>query len=166
MIDQSVQLMYQAMQKNPAVCAHMVGSSEIHNLVGDVYVYPFLQGSLLVADVEGIPYSGFYGFHIHDHGPCIVGEGYTGFFDVGGHFTKVENQPHPYHAGDLPVLMSYYGHAFMVVYTDRFKPEEILGKAIVIHEGPDDYRSQPGGNSGQQIGCGTFVSCSSPQNGG
>ena len=160
MINQSIQQMYQAMQKTPVACAHIIGSSEINNLIGDVYVYPFMEGSLLVADVEGIPYSGFYGFHIHQHGPCIVGEGYAGFYDVGGHFTKMENQPHPYHAGDLPVLMADYGHAYMVVYTDRITPEEILGKAIIIHERADDYRSQPTGDAGQHIGCGTFYSCS------
>jgi len=159
MINQSIQLMYQTMQRPPVACAHISGSSEIHSLIGDVYVYPFLEGSLLVADVEGIPFSGFYGFHIHQHGPCIAGEGYTGFHDVGGHYTTTENAPHPYHAGDLPVLMAYYGHAFMIVYTDRFKPDEILGRAMIIHEWPDDFRTQPTGDSGQPIGCGTFYPC-------
>lgn len=159
MISQSIQLMYQTMLKPPVACAHIIGSSEIHNLSGDVYVYPYLDGSLLVADVEGIPFSGFYGFHIHQHGPCIPGEGYTGFYDVGGHYTTVQNAPHPYHAGDLPVLMAFYGHAYMIVYTDRFKPEDVLGRAMIIHEWPDDYRTQPTGDSGQPIGCGTFYPC-------
>ena len=160
MLDQSIQKMYETMHQMPVACAHIEGSSEIHNLTGDIYVYPFLEGSLLVIDVEGIPFSGFYGFHIHQHGPCIVGNnGYTGFEDVGGHFTTVENAPHPYHAGDLPVLMAYYGHAYMVVYSDRFSPEEIIGRAIIIHEWPDDYRTQPTGDSGQHIGCGTFFPC-------
>jgi Cu/Zn superoxide dismutase len=159
MIDQSIELMYQTMQKPPLVCAHITGSSEIHNMVGDVYLYPFLDGSLLVVDVQGIPFSGFYAFHIHQHGPCIAGEGYTGFHEVGGHYSTTENTPHPYHAGDLPVLMADYGHAFMIVYTDRFKPSDVLGRAMIIHEWPDDYRSQPGGDSGQPIGCGTFYPC-------
>ncbi len=159
MLDQSILLMYQTMQKPPEACAHITGSSELHNLTGDVYVYPFLEGSLLVADVEGIPFSGFYGFHIHQHGPCITGEGYTGFQGVGGHYTTVENAPHPYHAGDLPVLMAYHGHAYMIVYTDRFKPDDILGRAMIIHEWPDDYRTQPTGDAGQPIGCGTFYPC-------
>ncbi|MDD2190217.1 MAG: superoxide dismutase family protein [Eubacteriales bacterium] len=159
MIDQTVQLMYQTMLNSPVACAHIIGNSEIHHLTGDVYVYPFLDGSLIVADVEGIPFSGFYGFHIHQHGPCTPGNGYVGFHDVGGHYSAVPEQPHPFHSGDLPVLMAYYGHAFMVVYSDRFKPEEIFGRAMIIHEWPDDYRSQPAGNSGQHIGCGTFYPC-------
>jgi hypothetical protein len=52
--------------------------------------------------------------------------------------------------------MAYYGHAYMIVYTDRFSPAEILGRAMIIHEWPDDYRTQPTGDSGQPIGCGTF----------
>jgi len=159
MIDQTIQLMFQTMLSMPVSCARITGSSQIHNLVGDVYVYPFLNGSLIVADVEGIPFSGFYGFHIHQHGPCIVGEGYTGFHDVGGHFSTVENAPHPYHEGDLPPLMAFYGHAFMIVYSDRFRPEDVLGRAIIIHEWPDDFRTQPTGDSGQHIGCGTFYPC-------
>lgn len=161
MIEQTIQEMYQAMSQLPVACAHIIGNSEIHNLAGDVFAYPFLEGSLLVADVEGIPFSGFYGFHIHQHGPCVPEEGYTGFYDVGGHYTPQE-QPHPYHAGDLPVLMAYYGHAYMVVYTDRFKPEEILGRAMIIHEWPDDYKTQPTGGAGHPIGCGTFFPCCAP----
>lgn len=159
MIETTIELMFETMSKPPTVCAHIEGSSEIHNLVGDVYLYPFLEGSLLAVDVEGIPFSGFYGFHIHQHGPCIMGEGYTGFHDVGGHFSLNPDAPHPYHSGDLPVLMSFYGHAFMVVYTDRFTPDQVLGRAMIIHEWPDDYRTQPTGNAGQHIGCGTFFPC-------
>lgn len=161
MIAESMQQLFSTLRQYPVVCAHMEGSSQIPNLRGDVFLYPFLEGTLLVADVEGIPFSGFYGFHIHDHGPCVVGEGYTGFFDVGGHFNPT-NQPHPYHSGDLPVMMSFYGHAFMIVYSDRFKPADVLGRAIIIHEWPDDYTSQPAGNSGSQIGCGVFYPCQVP----
>lgn len=42
----------------------------------------------------------------------------------------------------------------MIVYTDRFKPEEVIGKAIIIHKNPDDYRTQRAGNAGDRIGCG------------
>ena len=160
MLDESILKMYETMRQLPVACAHIEGSSAIHNLTGDIYVYPFLEGSLLVADIEGIPFAGFYGFHIHQHGPCLAGStGYTGFHDVGGHYTTVENAPHPYHAGDLPVLMADKGHAFAVVYSDRFTPEEVLGRAMILHEWPDDYRSQPIGDSGQHIGCGTFFPC-------
>jgi Cu-Zn family superoxide dismutase len=158
MLKQTMPLLFETLSQYPVVCARVRGSQLNPNLIGDVWVYPFLEGSVLVADSQGIPFSGFYGFHIHQRGPCIPGEGYTGFEGIGGHFSPTE-QPHPYHAGDLPVLMAYYGHAFMIVYSDRFVPREITGRAIVVHQWPDDYRSQPTGDSGSQIACGTFFPC-------
>lgn len=162
MIQETVQLMFEVMKEPPVACAHLTGSSELPNLTGDVFLYPFLEGTLVVADVTGIPFSGFYGFHVHQHGPCVMGEGYTGYHNVGLHYSPTE-QPHPYHAGDLPVLMAYKGHAFMIVYTDRFVPGEVIGRAMIIHEWPDDYHSQPTGDAGMPIACGTFFPCNAQQ---
>lgn len=158
MLKQTLPLLLETLSNYPVACAHVTGSSQIEGLIGDVWLYPFLEGTLVVADVQGIPFSGFYGFHIHQRGPCIPGEGYTGFFNVGSHYSPTQ-QPHPYHAGDLPPLLSYYGHAFMIVYTDRFVPQEVFGRAMIIHQWPDDFRSQPVGDSGSPIACGTFYPC-------
>ena len=61
--------------------------------------------------------------------------------------------PHPHHAGDLPPLFGCAGRALLAVYTDRFRVPEILGRTVVIHSGPDDFTSQPAGNSGSKIAC-------------
>ena len=53
------------------------------------------------------------------------------------------NQPHGNHAGDFPVLFSNKGYARMCFFTDKFKVQDIIGKSIIIHENPDDYRTQP-----------------------
>ena len=42
----------------------------------------------------------------------------------------------------------------MCFFTDKFKPKDIIGRAVIIHQNPDDYRSQPSGNSGKRIACG------------
>ena len=34
---------------------------------------------------------------------------------------------------------------------------DVLGKAIVVHEGPDDYTTQPSGNSGKRVACGVIA---------
>lgn len=47
-------------------------------------------------------------------------------------------------------------HAFLAVRTDRFCVQEIIGKAVVIHDGLDDSRSQPAGNAGMKIACGVI----------
>ena len=59
--------------------------------------------------------------------------------------------------GDLPPLLSDKGTAWMMVYTTRFFPEEVVGKTVVIHDMPDDFRTQPSGNSGEKIACGQIV---------
>jgi Cu-Zn family superoxide dismutase len=33
-------------------------------------------------------------------------------------------------------------------------PAGIVGRSVVVHRDPDDYKSQPAGNSGPRIACG------------
>lgn len=42
----------------------------------------------------------------------------------------------------------------MTVLTNRFNIEEIIGKVVIIHDKPDDFVTQPSGNSGTKIACG------------
>ena len=44
----------------------------------------------------------------------------------------------------------------MAVYTNRFKPSDVINKTVMLHRNPDDFRSQPSGNSGVRIACGTI----------
>lgn len=71
----------------------------------------------------------------------------------GGHWNPT-GAPHGNHAGDFPVLFSNHGKAQMCFLTDKFPVADIIGKAVVIHENPDDYRTQPAGSSGRRIACG------------
>ena len=96
---------------------------------------------------------GPHGFHIHGGGTCEVGDPKEPFKAAGEHWNPT-NQPHGNHAGDFPVLFSNNGIASMCFFTDKFKVADIIGKAVIIHENPDDYRSQPAGNAGKRLGCG------------
>ena len=69
----------------------------------------------------------------------------------------MELQMHPEHAGDFPPLLSCGGAAWMAVYTNRFYPEEVIGRTVIIHGGVDDFHTQPLGNSGEMIACGQIV---------
>jgi Cu-Zn family superoxide dismutase len=102
------------------------------------------------------PQIGPFGLHIHEHGHCGEGGGKEPFALAGGHYNP-DHQPHGNHAGDLPVLFSNNGAAQMSVYTSRFKPEQVIGRSIVIHQSPDDFRTQPSGNSGLRIACGEIL---------
>ena len=45
----------------------------------------------------------------------------------------------------------------MIYYSDRFKPEDVIGKSVIIHKNFDDIVTEPSGNSGKRIACGVIV---------
>lgn len=99
------------------------------------------------------PQIGPHGFHIHSGSSCEKGDISNPFPGAGEHYNP-NNQPHGNHAGDFPVLFSNHGRAMMTFFTDRFKVSDIIGKTVVIHQSPDDYRTEPAGNSGKKLACG------------
>lgn len=149
----------------PDAVADLKGSALAPKLSGTVYFYSTQGGTVVRADVCGLPtYKpaqngeqpiGPFGFHIHDGSTCGLGDGKSAFQSAGGHYNP-RKQPHGNHAGDLPVLFSNNGCAHMSVYTNKFKPSDVIGKTIIIHQNPDDYRTEPAGNSGARIGCGVI----------
>ena len=63
---------------------------------------------------------------------------------------------HPYHAGDLPPLFGNDGLALSLFLTNRFSVDEVIGRTVIIHDHPDDFVTQPSGNSGAKIACGVI----------
>ena len=122
--------------------------------VGDkVRVVVFTQN--LVPDRE-------HGFHIHEAGDCSSGDGMS----TKGHFNP-HGKPHGHHggaerhAGDLPSLKAGKdGRAKLDVTMDiitlRPGAANIVGKGLIIHADPDDYKTQPTGNAGARIACGVI----------
>lgn len=138
----------------PVGQAQLEGSSAAPGLTGTVRFYQHDGTVLVVAQVTGLPESnpsGFFALHIHEGDSC-TGEDFAG---TGGHFDPGK-VPHPQHAGDLPPLLSCGGAAYLSVRTDRFRAEDVLGRTVVIHSGPDDFRTQPAGNAGTKIACGVI----------
>lgn len=103
----------------------------------------------------GNPPVGPHGFHIHENGTCSVGNPSDPFGPAGGHWNPT-NQPHGNHAGDFPVLFSNNGYTRMTFFTNKFSAQQVIGKSIIIHENPDDYRTQPAGASGKKLACGVI----------
>ena len=130
---------------------------------GLVLFEPVMGGSQVFATFYGLPeYQearngsepiGPFGFHLHEYGDCSVGDLESPFMDTGVHWNPT-NQPHGNHAGDFPVISSNDGYASISFYTNKFMPEEVIGKSVIIHQNPDDYRSQPAGNAGKRLACG------------
>ncbi|MGM9594182.1 MAG: superoxide dismutase family protein [Candidatus Onthomonas sp.] len=137
-----------------AAAAQISGGDEAPKLSGTAKFYLVDGGVLVVVDVSGMPQdnsSGFFALHIHE-GPDCSG---AAFADTGGHFNPT-GQLHPNHAGDLPPLLSFRGRAFLAVLTGRFRISDVIGRTVVIHSGPDDFKTQPSGNSGAKIACGVI----------
>ena len=135
----------------PSLSAVIYGGEWSRPLRGTVKFFQMPGGVLVEAEITGLPGNGFYGFHIHEGGNC---DG-PGFAATGKHYDPT-NMPHPMHVGDLPPLLSAGGKAYMMVLTDRFSLREILGRTVVIHSKPDDFSTQPSGNSGVKIACGVI----------
>ncbi len=120
-------------------------------------------GTKVTAAIYGLPpYSpaqngeaqiGPFGFHLHENGSCEAGNPEAPFEAAGQHWNP-DNQPHGNHAGDFPVLFSNDGFSRMCFFTNRFQPEDVIGKTVIIHQSPDDYRTQPAGDSGKRLACG------------
>lgn len=90
------------------------------------------------------------------NGTSCTGTSDDEFLDAKSHYNP-NNCSHPYHAGDLPPLIECNGYAYMSVLLNKFELNDIVGKVIIIHEKPDDFTSQPSGNSGKKIACGKIV---------
>lgn len=152
MLDHPCRLPRVLLEGRPAAHALIAGDPSHPDLRGEVLFYSYQEGSLLLTRMTGLPRDGFFGFHIHEHGDCCTG-GDIPFYCAGSHYDPLAHI-HPDHAGDLPVLLSCSGRAYHIVYTGRFRPYEVAGCSVVIHDHPDDYRSQPSGDSGGRIACG------------
>ncbi len=131
---------------------------------GSVTFTPIGNKLLIEASVAGLS-PGEHGFHVHESGDCSAPDATSakGHFNPAG---KLHGHHHLHHterhAGDLPNLVAdASGQARYRVEVDGLQlvsgPQGIIGRSIVIHAEPDDYRSQPTGNSGRRIACGAIV---------
>ena len=111
--------------------------------------------------VQGLKPGQEHGLHIHEVGDCgNGGDNAKGHFDPLG---KPHGAPQgsERHAGDLPALAANkQGRAKIQADVDGIALDSgstgIVGRALVVHANPDDYKTQPSGNSGSRIACGVI----------
>lgn len=144
--------------QKPQASAVIRGSADYPNINGRVVFYSTRQGVIVFATVVGLPTSAdkckspVFAFHIHSGASC-TGNTSDPFANAGTHYNP-QNCTHPFHAGDMPPLFGNNGYALLLFLTDRFTVDEIIGKTVIIHKNPDDFTTQPSGNSGIKIACG------------
>ena len=116
----------------------------------------------VIVFVQGLKPGQEHGLHIHDKGDCSSGDGMS----AGGHFNP-HGKPHGLpgskesHAGDLPALKANkQGRANIQIDMDGISlktgPANIIGRAVIVHADPDDYKTQPTGNAGARLACGVI----------
>jgi Cu-Zn family superoxide dismutase len=113
----------------------------------------------VTANVSGLRPNGEFGFHIHEAGDCSSGDGMS----AKGHFNPY-GKPHGHpggaerHAGDMPSLKSdASGNASATADLDIITvapgPASVVGRGLIVHVQPDDYKTQPTGNAGARSAC-------------
>lgn len=126
----------------PAAHASIYGSSKYPDLYGDVFFYSVPDGTLVLTQVMGLPYSEdtskpqIYGCHIHDS--LISNQTESDSLFLIGHC------PYPLYTSDLPPLSGNQGYSWNSYYTDRFEVSEIMGHIITIQYSPGSFTACPG----------------------
>ena len=120
--------------------------------VGTVTIVEKATGTTLRLTVKGLP-AGVHGVHLHENGRCDGPD----FKSAGPHWNPAGKQhghlnPAGAHVGDMP----NFTVSSLDVATIEFAVGELrnaYGMSLVVHAKPDDYRTDPSGNSGDRIAC-------------
>ena len=110
--------------------------------------------------------AGEHGFHIHETGDCSAPDAKS----AGGHFNPKGGEhgyvrAHHFHAGDLGNIKAgedvtgskdNMSMSATILSLEEGAENSIIGRAVVIHAGADDMKTQPSGNAGARVGCGVI----------
>lgn len=133
-----------------------IHSAKMKTISGTV-MFEEKEGSLTVTtDLKGLKPNAKLGFHIHQNGVC---EG-PDYKTAGDHWNPTQMKHgspmgHEKHKGDMGNLKTdKNGNSQMTISLPDTTLDEVIGKAVLVHAAPDDFKTQPSGNSGARIACG------------
>ncbi len=113
---------------------------------------------MVTGRIAGLKPGQEHGFHVHEKGDCSSGDGMS----TGGHFNPTAKPHGPqdsdHHVGDLPALKAdANGNAVVQFHllgvTVGAGATDIVGRGLIVHAQPDDYKTQPTGNAGARVAC-------------
>lgn len=131
---------------------------------GRLTAMPMGNGVHFTGEIGGLTPGSTHAIHIHERGDCSAADASS----AGGHFNPT-NQPHgqvgtpTHHAGDMNNLIANaQGVARVDVHAQNVTlgggaPNDIAGRAVIVHAKADDYRSQPSGDAGARVACGVIT---------
>ena len=137
---------------------------------GTIVIKETKDGIELDTNLKGLP-AGEHGFHLHENGNCAPAdkEGVkTAGQSAGAHYDPDATKAHKGpggggHKGDLPKLeVSEKGTSKAKLQVAGLKLEDVAGRALMIHDGGDNYSDQPKplGGGGARIACGVVPAAS------
>lgn len=110
-------------------------------------------------EVRGLKPGAEHGFHVHEKGDCSSGDGNS----AGGHFNPLgsahgQHGQGTHHAGDLPSLKADAAGVARFSFdttsvTVGSGATDVVGRGLIVHRDPDDYKTQPTGNAGPRLAC-------------
>jgi Cu-Zn family superoxide dismutase len=156
----------------PPAAPHAPASRAVANVApasgtlvsGRLALAPMGNGVHITGDLGGLAPNSVHGFHVHETGDCSAADAAS----AGGHYNPTAavhgraNTNH-HHSGDIDNLVADgNGVAHVDVHVAGVAlggdpQRDILGRALVVHAAPDDYRTQPSGASGARIACGVIA---------
>lgn len=119
----------------------------------------------MTADLKGLE-PGKHAIHLHENADCSADDGTS----AGGHWNPT-NEKHGkwgddegYHKGDIGNFEADAdGNGSITFTTDEWCIDcedpnmNIVGKGIIVHQGEDDFTSQPSGDAGARVSCGGII---------
>ena len=143
-----------------AVMAPTAGS----NVAGTLVFTTVPGGVHFSGRLTGLAPGSTHGFHIHEHGDCSAPDASS----AGGHFNPTSTAHGDpmgmiHHGGDIVNQVADAQGAIDVDVTVRGVTlgtgvsDDVLGRSVIVHRNPDDYTTQPSGNSGPRVACGVIL---------
>lgn len=115
----------------------------------------------MTAELSGLS-EGMHAIHLHENADCSADDGSS----AGGHWNPTFEDhgkwgdADGYHKGDIGNFeVNELGEGRVTFTTDQWcigcndEQKNIIGKSVIVHDGEDDYTSQPSGNAGTRVGC-------------
>jgi len=135
------------------------------NVSGNI-VFKEENGTVTMTAIMSGLNPGLHAIHLHEKADCSSDDGKS----AGGHWNPT-SQPHGkwgapegYHKGDIGNFQAdENGNGTITFSTDEWcigcgdPTKDILGKSVIVHEGIDDFVSQPSGNAGTRVSCGAVI---------
>jgi superoxide dismutase, Cu-Zn family len=134
------------------------------NLSGNVVFTQEGEKVSMTAIISGLA-EGKHAIHLHEKGDCSAADAKS----AGGHWNPTDAQhgkwgsSNGFHKGDIGNFeVDANGNGTVNLTTDKWcigcgdAKKDILGKAVIVHDGVDDYTSQPSGAAGTRVGCGVI----------